>query len=59
MSSIKRESEKFHVIIVNDTVEPRSTDTLETPALYGSEFRLSRQKAHIFSQEPIMALDFL
>ena len=32
------------------TVEPRSTDTrlIRTPALYG-QFRLSRQKAHIFS----------
>ena len=32
------------------TVEPRSTDArlIRTPALYG-QFRLSRQKAHIFS----------
>ena len=32
------------------TVEPPSTDTplIRTPALYG-QFRLSRQKAHIFS----------
>ena len=31
-------------------MEPRSTDTrlIRTPALYG-QFRLSRQKAHIFS----------
>ena len=34
----------------DSTVEPRSTDTrlIRTPALYG-QFRLSRQKAHIFS----------
>ena len=34
----------------SNTVEPRSTDNrlIRTPALYG-QFRLSRQKAHIFS----------
>ena len=36
--------------VTRNTVEPRSTDTrlIRTPALYG-QFRLSRQKAHIFS----------
>ena len=39
-----------HVKRIIITVEPRSTDTrlIRTPALYG-QFRLSRQKAHIFS----------